>query len=286
MSSEIIEYIGEFGTEVNTFIPFIYYLKTNNMLQHKVVLYQGMKPYYFFLDDSEIIFKEQKRYWIPHTARLFLPDSLKDDVVFYNTYNPHPQYYLPPPYSEFYSKYKVHTSKPIAIIQNKYNAEWGHPPMNYFDVQTLKHMLDILTSKYYVIYIRSNNLVAPGYSRDMNEDQSIDMEDKEMIRANFSNHNVGIIEDLLPKTSYDFNTFKCILHANAELFISVVGGHIDFSNYFPGTHIIYIKWLPDCFKEGFYYHQHSMMLPNNTDKMYIASTHTEVITACRIVTMA
>lgn len=282
----MIEYIGEYGTEVNTFVPYIYYLKKNNLLKDKVVLYSGMKPYYYFLEDNEVLYKESNRYWIPPSARHCLPENLIDDVVFFNKYNPGlpPHNFIPPPMKEYYSKYKIESSKPILILQNKYNKEWGQPPKNFIDVKTLREILHILIPKYHVIYFRSNNLFLPGYSRDANENESLPINDKEMIKSEFMG-SVTIFEDLLSKVNTDFNMFKCVLLANAKAFVSVIGGHIDFSNYFPGTHVIYRNWLPDCFDLDFYQKQHCALCPNHyqDSKMYITTSYDELKAICKLI---
>lgn len=280
----MIEYIGEYGTEVNTFLPYIYYLKTTNRLKDKVLLYNGMRPYYYFLEDHEIVYKNTQRFWIPHTARSFLPENLIDDVVFYNKFNPkvQPKHFVPPPFKEHYSRYKIESAKPILILQNKYNMEWGQPPKNFIDVSTLRDILHILSPKYDIVYFRSNNLFLPGYSRDANENESLPMDDKEMIKNEFAS-SVTIFEDVLKNVNTDFNTFKCILHANASAFVSVIGGHIDFSNYFPGTHVIYKNWLPDCFHKDFYQKQHRALCPNHhhDSKMYITTNYDELKMTCK-----
>ena len=47
-----IEYTGEYGAELTTFLPFAFWLKTQGLLSgRRVVTYRGMRPYYYFLED-------------------------------------------------------------------------------------------------------------------------------------------------------------------------------------------------------------------------------------------
>src|ERR1044072_1308639 len=59
-----IEYTGEFGAEVATFIPFVAWLKAEGLLSgRRVLTYPGMRPYYFFLEDREYSEKPGPRNW-------------------------------------------------------------------------------------------------------------------------------------------------------------------------------------------------------------------------------
>jgi hypothetical protein len=275
-----MDYVGEFGTELNSWVPFVYYLKATGQLKHPVIIYPGMRPYYFFLNDNEVVLKSEPRYWIPPDARLFLPQHLRDDIQLYSKLNHNIAGFKPPPFKDFYSKMKVESSKPIAVIQNKFNLEWGHPPKHFFTPDMLFKMIDILKERYTIVYIRTNDIRRGDYSTDVNEEQSLELNEKQALRERYTDGSVLLFEDILTKVNYDFNTFKCIMLANTSLFISVVGGHVDFANYFPGTHIIYKVWLPDVFVKDFYQNQHNMLLPHNKDDLYVVGTYEEVLRLC------
>ena len=65
-----IVYTGEFGAEIITFVPFIFWLKTRGMLSgRRVLTYAGMRPYYYFLDDAEYTEQSGDRAWLPPEQR-------------------------------------------------------------------------------------------------------------------------------------------------------------------------------------------------------------------------
>jgi hypothetical protein len=57
-----IEYTGEFGNEITTFIPLVSWLKTEGRSAgRRVVTYAGMAPYYYFLDEGDYHEKPDRR---------------------------------------------------------------------------------------------------------------------------------------------------------------------------------------------------------------------------------
>ena len=71
-----IAYTGEFGAEITTFIPFVFWLKTRGMLSgRRVLTYAGMRPYYYFLDDAEYSEKPDARAWVPVEQRTWPSNS-------------------------------------------------------------------------------------------------------------------------------------------------------------------------------------------------------------------
>lgn len=266
----IKEYIGEYGIEVSTFIPYIYYLKINNKLNFKIKIYDGMKSYYYFLDEEDIIYKNEKRYWIRPEFRKFLPIDLQnEDKIFSDLNYKLPIYFKPPNFYEYYKKYKIKFSKPFIIINNKYNSEWGENPRNYFDINELEYIINIFKNEYILIYIRSNDLKLHGYSYDHNEEESFHLYEKELIKKNYS-QNVILYEDLLEnyKNDYDFNTLKCILLANSVASISTIGGFNFFNSYFPHIHLIYRKNTPDLYNKLFYQNMHNILCEKSKEILF------------------
>jgi hypothetical protein len=67
---KVIEYLGEFGTEIVTFLPFVYNLHLKGLLENrKVSTYSGMKSYYYFLNRRKLIERTEKRFWVPPGER-------------------------------------------------------------------------------------------------------------------------------------------------------------------------------------------------------------------------
>lgn len=272
----ILEYIGEYGSELGCFVPFIYYLKTKGLFKDiKVKTYDGMKSYYFFLDDDEIEYKNVPRQWVNPKFRYFLPEHIRNDDIVFGNMKSIPTMMTPPDYIKQYGHLQIQSEKPIYIIQNKYNSEWGGPPVNFFDTTLLDKILEIVTKSFTVIYIRSNDIRLPGYSDDENEKFSFKIDDKQMISQKYPD--VILFENLLKEYSnYDFNTLKCIVHCNACSTLSTIGGFNFFDAYFPSKHYIYRVDTPPIYTKDFYQNQHNMLCPN-PNEIYFTSNKEELI---------
>lgn len=276
MLPERIEYTGEYGSELGIFVPFVHFLKKNNMLQGvKVISYSGMRPYYFFLDDNEYEEKNQPRFWVHPDGRWFIPQQLRnDDEVFSNGGSV--QGFLPPDYvSQFGGK--MRSTQPLLLVQNKFNSEWGGPPINFMDIDELRYIFTELQDVYQIVYMRTNQFRGPGYSHDHNELDSFKIEDKEMIKSEFPK--VALIEELLTQNpNVDFNVFKCMLQADARATISTIGGFNFFDAYFPSKHLIYKKDAPERYVKSFYQNQHDMCCPGRSSEIMFASNNEELKT--------
>lgn len=269
---KFIEYTGEFGSEVGTFVPFVNYLKKSGQLINpgiKIRTYTGMKPYYFFLDDNDIEFKDERRTWIHPMGRVFLPPNLRsDDDLFAMKHSQPINMFDPPLFYTHYKKYpELFPGEKLLLIQNKYNSEWGGLPVNYIDVPLLELLLKKIRKEFKIIYIRTNDFTLKEYSSDDNEYMSYKLDDKELIKAINNGDRVDfersiiLIEELYQQTNkqYDFNTLKCILHSQATATISTIGGFNFFTAYFPCQHIIYKVDTPPIYGKEFYQNQHDML---------------------------
>ena len=57
----------------------------------------------------------------------------------------------PPPWKEFYANTEFVYSKPLFVISNKYNVEWGSKPLNFMDYPTLRKIFSMLTPHFTVL---------------------------------------------------------------------------------------------------------------------------------------
>ncbi len=270
---DIHEYSGEYGTEFTTFIPYIYYLKSNGLLDKKVLTYRGMRSYYFFLEDDEIIFKDEHRDFVPYEERFFVPENIRiDDNFVMNCETP--KEYLPPPYSEHFKKLPFVSDRPIVLVFNKYNSEWGtmYPPANYLDMYELASIATIFDGCI-IVYFRTNQYNSNDYTSDKDELEVRDVYsyDEKAFLKGF--RNVACVEDIMKTADFDFNTMKGLLLANASLTISTLTGSTHFNMYFPCNHIVYRKLAPYPFSTDTYYKNLNKILSNsNSDKVdYVTS---------------
>ena len=272
-----MEFHGEYGIEICTFIPYInYLLNSGGEGEMNITTYEGMQPYYFFMDPAKIKYKKERRNWVPSPARSLMPDHLKDEDEFFKSNSSCSDQYLVPDYYTYYKQFKVETPKPILIIQNKYNMEWGGPPINYIKTETLEKTLPYLCKNFKVIYIRSNDVKLPGYSSDMNEMYEFQLDDKDMIRSKFPE--VTLFEDMLSDfPQYDFNTLKCILFASADTIVTVLGGAHFFAVCFPCKQIIHRCDKPESFPDVIYKHPYNLnphvTTPEKYDRQWFQNSH-------------
>lgn len=273
MLPDRIEYTGEYGAELGVFVPFVHFLKKSGILkQSKIISYSGMRPYYFFLDDSEYEEKNNSRVHIACFNRHFLPEHLRNDDNIFDK-GETIENFLPPNYNDFFNDV-IKTPLPLLIVQNKFNSEWGDNPKNFLNLQELNYLFTELQDIYNIVYIRTNEFRGTGYSHDHNEDMSFKIEDKETISSKFPK--VVLIENLMFQyPNITFNTLKCLLQSSAKVTISTIGGYNFFDAYFPSKHLIYKKDAPELYSKNFYQNQHDLLCPGRSSEILFAKNENE-----------
>jgi len=216
-----LSYLGEFGYELISYIPFAYYLHQKGALGTTMSGKDSSCLYYFSKDHIEI---DEKRDYIK-------PKGVPLRNIHFRFLNRF--MFSPPPYKAHFKNDQIVFDKPILIICNKYNSEWGHAPISFFDIDTLTHLFDELKDQFSIVYCRPT-------SNEITDDCSViyDLNDYEFIRKNYPD--VTLIQELhkkFPKLS--FNELQMKLFANCDHFISVQGGYSILASYFGGTNIVY-----------------------------------------------
>ncbi|RAP29912.1 hypothetical protein DID78_02980 [Candidatus Marinamargulisbacteria bacterium SCGC AG-343-D04] len=217
----ICDYDGEFGYELISVLPFAYWLHTQGKLKQSISA-SDTKAYYFF-SNNHVEKYEKRRYVIP---KKFPVHNIH--VRFLNT-----MMWTPPPLKDYYQNDECVFDKPLLVICNKYNSEWGHPPITFLSKHCLEQLLSVLTPHYSVVYCRP-------YHKEFVEDNSevYNLDEHSMIKEKFPD--VMFIQDLKEQyPQYSFNELQCRVFANADRFISVQGGYSILCSYFKGENIIY-----------------------------------------------
>jgi len=206
----------EFGNELFAVIPYAYYhyLKGNLV---ETISAPGTNPFYYFSTTHTII--KDKRHWT---------NIKKSDIpnVHVNDFTGKGEWHPPPYKDEFKNNFYVY-DKPIVVISNKHNVEWGSGLYNYLDVDVLFEVFEVLKNRYTIFY----NGSIPEYLRD---------DQKHMHTAIDK-----VIRRLCPYVKFisdiegDFNTVQLCIYANAGKFISVQGGNSILASYFGGENIVY-----------------------------------------------
>ena len=230
---------NEFGNEIVLYIPYYYYLYSNNLLfDNKITTYKGMKPFYCFLDtDKHIIEKNDKRYWINYCNRPFLVNNNEHVQQFDNNFRKIVNYK-----KNYKNDPEFLFNKPLLIVHNKYNVEWDDKPYNFFNLESLDKIFSTLSKKYQIVYIRPKNSFVSnsGYSYDENNIVE-ELQDYELIENKYKN-TVITFNSLLDKyqtysllkkyKDYTYNKIILKLFSNCENYICVQGGSAYLTSYF------------------------------------------------------
>jgi hypothetical protein len=70
-----------------------------------------------------------------------------------------------------------------------------------------------------------------------------------------------LFEDILEKSTLDFNTLKCVIGANCVATISTIGGINFFDAYFPCKRLIYKVLTPSRYTKEWYQHLNDLLCP-------------------------
>jgi len=230
-----LEIIDEFGNEVILYIPYYFYLYKKELLfDNKIKTYKGMKAFYYFLNDNCIIEKNVRRHYIPPNQRPLLIND-DDHVKKFNE-----NYWVQPPYKSIYKNNIIYFDKPILVIHNKYNIEWGKIPYNFLNLEILRSIFNKLHDKYQIIYIRpSNKMPDENFSYDHNIIVD-EFGDYELIENEFKDK-VITYNNLIKKLNYTYNELLLMLYSNCENYISVQGGSAYLMSYFFNKMIVLHK---------------------------------------------
>lgn len=230
-----LQYTNEFGGEVAIFIPYIYYLWKNNLLQitdkTPVETFEGMQPFYYFVDPKLMKYKNTQR-WFGH-------DQVKNSCIplrnkSYMTHDVDPKYWIPPPYREVYKNDEYVYDKPLLVITNK-NNDWRGKNINFISVDALRQICKMLSPYYQLVYIRPSKTVKlKGYSDDNSFEQE-NNGDIDMIKQEFPN--VLFFNELAQGKLYNEVLLK--LFANCTNYICVQGGSSYIASYFAEKMCVY-----------------------------------------------
>jgi hypothetical protein len=208
-----IEYTGEYGDEITTFVPFAFWLKTQGLLTgRRIVTYGGMRPYYYFLDDGEYAEKPGARHWIIEAKRDW-PSNNGYMII------PRP-WHVFPDYRARYANQGMTFKRPVLFIQNKFTVDWDSGPVNYLPLLALEHLFRTCAGRFDIVYSRPRALRRDvGYTEDHNT--HCDYPDFALARR-FPE--VLILEDHCEATGAPYNLTKLEILAKGHVYVSTHGG--------------------------------------------------------------
>lgn len=225
-----ISFNGEFAPELQFALPFAYWHFKNGTLKNTQSS-KSTKELYFFSAEHEEFFDNRVpegnyNYEMPRILYSQNYDMSKWAQV---------------PLKETYQNEIYVFDKPILIIANRYNSEWGGPPLSFLSLPLLSYIMDNLKSKYTIIYNRprpQDITMDNSDILDLNEYDWIKKEHPEVIlMENLYNENKG--------QAKNFNHLQLMVYANASYFISTHGGTSVLASYFGGLNLILSKKGPE-----------------------------------------
>lgn len=220
-----IMYDGEFSPELKFVLPFAYWHHLNGTLARTVGC-THTRALYFFSPHHEERFTE--RHFNDFHFQLEIPNS-EDHDIRYDLSK-----WAPVPLKAQYRNPHFVFDRPLVVIANRYNMEWGGPPVSYFSIDDLRTLIRMLTPHYRVIYNR------PSPTAIVNDESAVlDLGEKTVLRSEFPE--VLLLEDLMDHPvarPTDLNTLQLMVYANCDRFISIHGGTATLASYFGGVNII------------------------------------------------
>jgi hypothetical protein len=220
-----VQYDGEFSPELKCVLPYAYWHHLNGTLQRTVGC-KHTRALYFFSPDHEERFTS--RHFNDFNFQLEIPNSQDHDLRYDYAK------WAPVPLKAHYRNPHFTFAKPVVLIANRFNVEWGGPPISFLDHDDLRTLFRKLSPRYQVVYNR------PSPASIVNDESAVlDLGEKPMIRAEFPE--VILLEDLMDRKeaqATDLNHLQLMVYANCDRFISTHGGTATLASYFGGTNII------------------------------------------------
>lgn len=217
----------EFGYELLSSLPFAYnqYLKGN--LTETISAFDTSCLYFFSPKHTETncqrSWDNMKKLWNTNFPNINIHRQNLDWDLF-----------SPPPLKEHYKDKSIDFKKEKIIIFNRYNKEWGGPPINYLDLNTLDKLFSLLSDDYQIIYIN----LTKG-EKYFDGAKPIFLNDETVLNKH---PKVLTIYDVIEKNpGLTYNEIQLRLFSNCTKFISSNGGQLILSAYFGGENIIFSK---------------------------------------------
>ncbi|MBL8001559.1 MAG: hypothetical protein JNL05_06320 [Flavobacteriales bacterium] len=218
-------YDGEFSPELKFVLPFAYWHHLNGTLMRTVGC-RHTRALYFFSPDHEERFNE--RHFNDFHFQLEIPNSHDHDLRYDLSK------WAQVPLKAHYRNPHFVFDRPMVVIANRYNMEWGGPPVSYFGLDELRRLITALSPRYQVVYNR------PSPAAIVNDESAVlDLGEKEALRREFPD--LVLLEDLMTRPGApagDLNALQLMVYANCERFISIHGGTATLASYFGGVNII------------------------------------------------
>jgi hypothetical protein len=229
-SYKTISFSGEFAPELQFVLPFAYWHYKNGTLKSTISA-SYTKEFYFFSPNHQEVFNERTN------EGNYNFDTPR--ILYSHDYDM--KKWARVPLKKTYSNNIYRYGKPILIIANRYNMEWGGPPISYFGIPEIEFIIQNLRDHYTIIYNRprSQNII-------MDNSEIYDLNEYEWLEQKYPE--VLLMEKMFQENkagANNFNHFQLLVYANADHFISIHGGTAALASYFGGINLIFSKQGPE-----------------------------------------
>ncbi|MBU0696303.1 MAG: hypothetical protein KKE39_07225 [Bacteroidetes bacterium] len=223
---KVVSFSGEFTHDFTYALPFAYWHYKNGTLLRTEGARLTQEMYFFSSNHKEVYYDRTNEgnynYELPR-------------VLYSHDYNMNK--WLAVPYKAHFKNNTYIFEKPPLMIANRYNEEWGDPPISYFSIEMLAYMIEKLKDRYTILY---NRPIAKNITSDSSE--VYDLKEYDWLRNKYPE--VILMEDLYKENKIganNYNHFQMLVYANIENFISIHGGTCCLASCFGGTNIILSK---------------------------------------------
>ena len=213
----------EFGYELIAVIPFAYYLYIHGKLEGTISM-QLTEPLYYFSPDHKTTLGKRG----DEGAQKLIMNKYPNVPIHIPKLDQ--RFFIPPPYKKQFKNDIYKWEKPTICICNKYNIEWGQPPINFFSIELLDKMFSMLKDKYQIVYFAIEQIDEIKDNADY-----MHLDDREVCKKH---PEVIIFQDLLKKCEYNWNDLLLRIFANSERFVTLNGGLAILASYFGGKNLI------------------------------------------------
>ena len=234
---ETLAWRGEFGAELVLFLPFVTWLSAAGLLRgRRISTYRGMRCFYADLDCAGIETRAEQRRAVQRLMPGWLP-ARDEHTLTRNPFLLYPD--LRARFGAAPLDPALEQGAPLLVLHNKYNEEWGKPPVNFIDADTLDALFDALKRDFRVVYVRHGLRPLPaGFSRDRN--RLLDFADEAVLR---DHPEVLAFDDLFAAHQAagrpgSVNAFKNALYARCHRFVTVQGGGAHHIAMFRGSMMV------------------------------------------------
>ncbi|WP_407304631.1 hypothetical protein [Acinetobacter sp.] len=225
-----ITFSGEFGPELQFVLPFAYWHYRNGTL-NSTCSSKSTREFYYFSDNHIEEFDERTN---EGNYNFDIPR-----ILYSQSYDM--EKWLPVPLKKQFQNDIYVYEKPILILANRYNMEWGGAPISYFDIPTLDYIISTLKNEYTIIYNRPR-------PENITEDNSETYDLKEFEWLENTHPEVLLMQTLYEENqgnANNFNHLQLMVYANANHFVSIHGGTSVLASYFEGMNLILSKQGPE-----------------------------------------